>query len=89
MTMIPITAYRIELIAGFTFSSFPPESMSISPHQIIKSIAQSHATNTTREIATRIISLAVYDASALSTAHAAETSLIKVISIERKIMGFE
>jgi len=84
MTIMPITAYRIELIAGLTFSSFQPESMSISPHQMINMIAQSHPTSTIKEIATRIISLALYVALASSTLPAAATVGIKEISIKRE-----
>jgi hypothetical protein len=63
----------------------------MSPPQIIKRIAQSPATRTTREIATRIISLAVYDELVSRTAHAAETSGRRenAISIEKKVMGSE
>ncbi len=86
--MIPITAYRIELIAGFTFSSLPPESMSMSPPHIMNMIAQSPHTSTISDIAIRIMSLAVYDALASRMLPAAATVGIKEISIEKQYKRF-
>ncbi len=68
-------------MAGFTFSSFHPERISISPPQIMNNIAARPATRTTREIQVRIMSLAVYDELESSTAQAACTEGIKEISI--------
>ena len=48
----------MELIAGFTFSSFPPERMSISHPQTMKRIEQRPATRTTSDTQTLIISAA-------------------------------
>jgi hypothetical protein len=79
--MIPITAYRIELIAGFTFSSLPPDKISMSHPHIINNIAQSHPTRTIRDIPIRIISLAVYVELASRTLPAAETVGIKEMSM--------
>ena len=62
-------------------SSLPPERISMSPHQMMKMIAQSPPTRTISEIATRMISLAVYAALESSTLLAADTVGIKEISI--------
>lgn len=48
-------------------------------------IAQSHPTSTISEIATRIMSLAVYEALESRTLPAAETVGIKEISIRKKL----
>ncbi len=53
MTISPITAYRIELMAGLTFSSFPHERISMTHHQTMKSTAQITATRTT--MATHVV----------------------------------
>jgi hypothetical protein len=79
--MIPITAYRIELIAGFTFSSLPPERININHHHIMNNIAQSQPTRTINEIATRMMSLALYDEVVSRTLLAAATVGIKEISM--------
>ncbi len=61
-------------MAGFTFSSLPPESMSMSHPQTINKIEQSPATRTTRETPTLIISAGVYEPEESIIALAADTS---------------
>ncbi len=61
ITITPITAKRIEFTAGFTFSSLPPERMSMTPHQMINNTAINPDTSTTRAIPTLTISVSSYD----------------------------
>jgi len=53
VTMIPITAYLIVLIAGLIFSSFPPESIKSNPHHKIKTMDKTPAANTKIDISKR------------------------------------
>lgn len=60
-------------MAGFTFSSLPPESISMSHPQTIKRIEQSPATKTMRDTPTLIISAGVYEPEESIIEPAAET----------------
>lgn len=53
ITISQITEYRILLIAGFTFSSFHPERISMTPHHTMNKTAHIIATRTT--IATPVV----------------------------------
>jgi hypothetical protein len=55
------------------------------PPQMMKMIAQSHPTSTISDIATRMISLAVYEELESRTLPAAETVGIKEISIRKRL----
>jgi hypothetical protein len=51
VTIIPITAYLIVLIAGLIFSSFHPERIKRSHHHKIKTIDRTQDAKTNKEIA--------------------------------------
>jgi len=56
MIINQIIEYLIELIAGLVFSSFHPDNISITHHQIKKNTASIHEKSTTKAIATLTIS---------------------------------
>jgi len=68
-----IIEYLIELIAGFVFSSFQPDNISITHHHIKKKTASIHENKTTKAIATLIISSSSY-----AFAHAIQGSLVAI-----------
>jgi hypothetical protein len=62
ITINQITAYFMLFTAGFTLSSFPPDKINITHHQIMKKIATIQEKSIISEIATLIISSNSYTA---------------------------